>query len=66
MPTIESPPCPKCGKTAFFEVTEEELKKRNQGELIQVAFPKMSADDRERFVSGYCPPCWDEIFGDEE
>lgn len=34
------------------------------GELVQRAFPTMSADDREFLISGISPTGWKETFGD--
>ena len=45
---------------------------RADEQKIQHIFPEMSADDRERLISGCCPECWDELFlersdyGDED
>lgn len=33
---------------------------------IQEVFPDLSPEHREMFITGFCPKCWDEIFGDEE
>jgi hypothetical protein len=35
------------------------------GVFIQVALPTLSADDRERLMSGTCPKCWAKMFPDE-
>lgn len=37
-----------------------------RGELIQVALPDVSADDRELMISGTCGTCWKKMFPDEE
>ena len=29
-----------------------------RGTSIQVAMPDLSENDRERLVTGICPPCW--------
>ena len=34
--------------------------------LIQDAFPELSKEDRERLITGICPKCWKELFGDED
>ena len=60
---ITTPACPMCGKTATFTVSEEALNAYHNGALVQNAFPEMSADDRERLISGMCPACWKSIFG---
>jgi len=28
--------------------------------------PTLTAEDRERFITGICPPCWDKMFQYEE
>lgn len=33
-----------------------------QGERIQDAMPRLSADDRELLMSKICPACWDNLF----
>jgi hypothetical protein len=35
------------------------------GEIIQVAFPDMSIDDREILISGTHPACWNKLFPEE-
>jgi hypothetical protein len=37
-----------------------------EGELIQVAFPEMSDDDRETLKSGIHGACWHAMFGSME
>lgn len=34
--------------------------------LIQHIFPYLTEGDREMFISGICPVCWDEMFAKEE
>jgi hypothetical protein len=36
------------------------------GELIQYAFPTLSAGMREQIISGTHPDCWDAMFADDE
>ena len=59
---ITSPACCCCGKRASFEVSESGLNAYRNGGLIQNCFPELSADDRERFISGLCPECWNKTF----
>ena len=33
---------------------------------IQEVFPDMSPENREMFVSGICPTCWNVMFGEED
>jgi len=47
-------------------IPEAQWQKYLNGELVQRAFPTMSADDREFLISGISPAGWKETFGDEE
>lgn len=66
MQSIKSKPCPECGAVATIPVKLEELIAYEGGALIQNAFPTMSADDRERLMTGFCPACWNRLFPEEE
>ena len=57
--------CVMCNQSIIMEVSEEGLKKWQQGELIQDALPELTDDEREMLMSGICPTCWDKIFSDE-
>lgn len=58
--------CPFCGHANEVEVNEMDYLDWSDGELAQVAFPYLSADEREMLISGICPTCWDEMFGSDE
>ena len=60
--------CPFCGKGNFIEVNDADYDDWQDGELVQNAFPYLSADEREMLISGICPTCWEKTFGsfDEE
>lgn len=58
--------CPFCGEYHEVLVSEVDLAAWHGGELVQNAFPYLSADEREILVSGICPKCWAETFGEEE
>lgn len=66
MITITSKPCPDCRETIQVNVAESQLAAYNAGAHIQYAFSNMDADTRERFITGYCSPCWDKLFGKED
>lgn len=60
---IETPRCSWCGYKGELEVPMSGLVARNQGALIQDAFPEMSRPEREQIVSGTHPECWEKMFG---
>lgn len=55
-----------CGKVNEVRVEVEAYNRWQGGELIQVVFPDLSAEERELLISGTCPSCWDAMFGEEE
>ena len=62
--TIETPKCPHCHKPGTVQVTRDGWERyTKRGELVQVAFPEMPADQREQLINGTHPKCWDEMFG---
>jgi hypothetical protein len=63
---VSSLPCPDCKQTLVVALRSDHLYKYNQGAHITEVFPGMSDDDRERFITGYCGPCWDVLFPEEE
>lgn len=59
--------CPFCGKENEITVKVSDYLDWQSGEvLVQNAFPYLSADEREMLISGICPTCWEEMFGEEE
>jgi hypothetical protein len=59
---ISSLPCPDCNTIVTFEIDGSALFLARQGGSVQSVLPDKSADIRERFVSGYCAPCWTKLF----
>lgn len=58
---------PKCEGTKEITVNGPDLfDYQSRGKKIQEAFPYLTVEDRERMLSGYCSPCWDRIFSDQE
>ena len=55
--------CPICGRGNEVEVNESDYWDWDDGELVQVAFPYLSADEREMLISGICPDCWNSMWG---
>lgn len=62
----ETDRCLWCGKTSLIVIDDEGYKKWQEGELIQYAFPAMSAADREMLKTGTHPECWSEITKEPE
>lgn len=59
--------CPFCGERNIVTVKAEDYYRwKDEGELIQNAFPYLSADDRERIKTGICPACWEKMFPSED
>jgi len=56
------------GKTNTMEldITNEQLVKYDNGELIQNVFPNMNADEREFLKSGITSKEWSDVFGNGE
>lgn len=49
-----------------IDVTEDQLHRWHNGELIQNVMPNLSADDREFLMTGITPEEWEAMFGKEE
>lgn len=58
--------CPFCGGEHSVQVDCEDYLSYQCGELAQSAFPYLTATEREQIISGMCPHCQAEIFGDED
>jgi hypothetical protein len=56
--------CSCCGKEVVLPLTASGIRKRAAGGMIQDCFPDLPRDLREMLVSGTCPECWDEMFGE--
>ena len=56
--------CVFCGKFHLVEVDLEEFEAWKNGELIQNAMPDLTPTEREQLISGVCPKCQAEIFGE--
>jgi hypothetical protein len=64
--TFITPACSVCGQTSTVQLPEANFKAWKSGTLIQNAFPRMPAPEREVLITGIHPACWETIFGDEE
>lgn len=52
--------------TRDIPVTNEQLARWQNGDLIQNAMPNLSADDREFLMTGYTPEDWAILFPPEK
>ena len=55
--------CPFCGEEWSITVSAVDFATWQEGELIQNAFPYLSAGERELLISGICTDCQKKIFG---
>lgn len=56
--------CPFCGKVHSVSVNVADYIRWTNRELVQNAFPYLSATEREQIISGICPTCQRDIFGE--
>ena len=56
--------CPFCGEVHSVRVAERGYHAWQSGELVQKAFPYLSATEREQLISQMCPSCQKDIFGE--
>lgn len=56
--------CPSCGSQCTVEISEAQATAYRNGAYIQDILVEYPASTRERFISGYCAGCWEELFGD--
>lgn len=52
--------------TRDLNVTEEQIKRWENGELAQRAFPDLSPDDREFLITGSTPEEWADMFPEHD
>lgn len=52
--------------TIDLNITEDQIKKYNDGMLIQDAFPNLTDSEREFIISGIVDTEWNEAFPDDE
>ena len=59
--SVESLPCPMCASKEILQLTGTQIPAYHNNALIQEVLPELHAETRERFISGVCPPCWDDL-----
>lgn len=58
--------CPSCNNLSEIIAPADGFARWQGGEFIQDALPELSCDERETLISGICPDCWVEIFGEDD
>ena len=53
-------------RSRLLDITEEQIEAYRNGALIQDAFPNLSDNDREFFLTGITRNEWIEMFSEEE
>ena len=53
-------------RTMDLPITEEEIELYNNGALIQNAFPHLTPDQREFYMTGITSEEWDDLFKTED
>ena len=65
--TLVTALCPECHKPSLLEVSTEGLNAwLIDGKLIQDALPTLNDTQREQLMTGYCGPCWDEMWAEDD
>lgn len=60
-------PCRQCGVVHKVRVGLDDLEAWQSGEnLVQEAFPYLSAEQRELLLTRICSDCWNNMFGQPE
>jgi hypothetical protein len=62
---VTSLDCPVCLDNTTIEITSDKLYLYNQNGMAQDVLFGYPAEIRERFITGYCDTCWNQIFDDE-
>ena len=63
--TTISTACRHCGTLHDIDAPTRGWIDWQEGELIQVAMPTLTAEERELLISGTCDTCWDKMFPPE-
>jgi len=68
MITMKTQPCILCNKSSSVEITQEEFDaydaSKDNNMSIQEIFPNKTPGERELFISGTHPECWEKMFSD--
>lgn len=64
--TVATPACIVCGGASLVTVDRAAHAAWKAGQLVQLAFPDWTNDQRELLVSGTHPHCWDVLNPDDD
>ena len=56
--------CPRCDAdvSKTLDITDDELQRWHDGTLIQIAAPRLTVNEREYLMTGFCDRCIDEVY----
>jgi len=63
--TVKTQECIVCHNVTIMDVEAEEYENYLDGALVQEAFPTMPFEERELFITGTHPACWNILFPPE-
>lgn len=63
---VSGPMCPHCHVYHNVRVPAAEYAAWQNGALIQDALVSLTAEDREKLISGFCAKGWKALFGEDE
>ena len=64
--SVESLPCSLCGESCKLELTGQQVWAYHNNAHVQEIMPEVAPEIRERFISGTCNECWNQIFPEED
>ena len=58
--------CAHCGNVYSVTFSKSDYLSFKSGELVQNAFPYLTAGERELLITKTCDSCWDKFFPEED
>jgi hypothetical protein len=58
--------CPWCSAASEVDARAEDVERFRAGVSVQVALPYLQPAQRELFLSGICPSCWETLRDEED
>jgi len=63
--SAESLPCPRCQGIGVVTLAGKQVFRYHQGDSIQDVLYDITPEHRERFMTGFCDPCWQVIMEED-